>query len=142
MDNIQLLEKLQADKKKLFQEIAKVIIGQKEIVEHLFVSLLCRGHILLEGVPGLAKTLLIKTLADAMDLARGRPLQTFWCPPQTGAWNHERQQCPQQRPLQSQRDARAACNRRGRGCPAVAAGPAGRVSRPLPHPPATATTSS
>ena len=46
MDNIQLVEKLQADKKKLFQEISKVIIGQKDIVEHLFISLLCRGHIL------------------------------------------------------------------------------------------------
>ena len=42
MDNIQLVEKLQTDKEKLFQEIAKVIIGQKEIVEHLFISLLCR----------------------------------------------------------------------------------------------------
>ena len=59
MDNIQLVEKLQTDKEKLFQEIAKVIIGQKEIVEHLFITLLCRGHVLLEGVPGLAKTLLI-----------------------------------------------------------------------------------
>ncbi len=68
MDNIQLIEKLQIDKEKLFAEIAKVIIGQKNIVEHLFVSLLCRGHVLLEGVPGLAKTLLIKTLANAMDL--------------------------------------------------------------------------
>ena len=68
MDNIQLVEKLQVDKDKLFQEISKVIIGQKTIVEHLFVSLLCQGHILLEGVPGLAKTLLIKTLANAMDL--------------------------------------------------------------------------
>ena len=72
MDNIQLIEKLQSDKEKLFQEIAKVIIGQKKIVEHLFVSLLCRGHILLEGVPGLAKTLLIKTLANAMDLKFNR----------------------------------------------------------------------
>ena len=72
MDNIQLVEKLQADKKKLFQEISKVIIGQKDIVEHLFISLLCRGHILLEGVPGLAKTLLIKTLSDAMDLSFNR----------------------------------------------------------------------
>ena len=72
MDNIQLLEKLQTDKDKLFQEISKVIIGQKEIIEHLFVSLLCRGHILLEGVPGLAKTLLIKTLSDAMDLSFNR----------------------------------------------------------------------
>ena len=72
MDNIQLVEKLQTDKEKLFQEISKVIIGQKEIVGHLFVSLLCRGHILLEGVPGLAKTLLIKTLSDALDLSFNR----------------------------------------------------------------------
>jgi len=72
MDNIQLVEKLQSNKKKLFQEISKVIIGQKNIVEHLFISLLCRGHILLEGVPGLAKTLLIKTLANAMDLKFNR----------------------------------------------------------------------
>ena len=72
MDNIQLVEKLQADKEQLFKEIAKVIIGQKNIVEHLFMSLLCRGHILLEGVPGLAKTLLIKTLANAMDLKFNR----------------------------------------------------------------------
>ena len=72
MDNIQLVEKLQTDKDKLFQEIAKVIIGQKEIVEHLFISLLCRGHVLLEGVPGLAKTLLIKTLSDALDLSFNR----------------------------------------------------------------------
>ena len=72
MDNIQLVEKLQTDKDKLFQEISKVIIGQKEIVEHLFISLLCRGHVLLEGVPGLAKTLLIKTLSDAMELSFNR----------------------------------------------------------------------
>ena len=72
MNNIQLLEKLQTDREKLFQEISKVIIGQKDIVEHLFISLLCRGHVLLEGVPGLAKTLLIKTLSDAMDLSFNR----------------------------------------------------------------------
>ncbi len=72
MENIQLVEKLQKDKDKLFQEISKVIIGQSEIVEHLFISLLCRGHVLLEGVPGLAKTLLIKTLSNAMDLSFNR----------------------------------------------------------------------
>ena len=72
MDNIQLLEKLQAHKEKLFDEISKVIIGQAPVVEHLFVSLLCKGHVLLEGVPGLAKTLLIKTLANAMDLKFNR----------------------------------------------------------------------
>ena len=72
MENIQLLEKLQKDKEKLFNEISKVIIGQQNIVEHLFMSLLCRGHVLLEGVPGLAKTLLIKTLSEALDLSFSR----------------------------------------------------------------------
>ena len=72
MENIQLIEKLQKDKDALFQEISKVIIGQSKIVEHLFISLLCRGHVLLEGVPGLAKTLLIKTLSNAMDLSFNR----------------------------------------------------------------------
>ncbi len=50
----------------LFNEIGKVIIGQKAMVERLVVGLLGNGHILLEGVPGLAKTLAIKTLASAM----------------------------------------------------------------------------
>lgn len=50
----------------LLSEIGKVIVGQKEMVERLVVGLLGNGHILLEGVPGLAKTLAIKTLASAM----------------------------------------------------------------------------
>lgn len=50
----------------LFNEISKVIIGQKKMVERLVVGLLGNGHVLLEGVPGLAKTLAIHTLASAM----------------------------------------------------------------------------
>lgn len=50
----------------LMNEIGKVIIGQKAMVERLVIGLLGNGHILLEGVPGLAKTLAIKTLASAM----------------------------------------------------------------------------
>lgn len=50
----------------LMNEIGKVIVGQKQMVERLIVGLLGNGHILLEGVPGLAKTLAIKTLASAM----------------------------------------------------------------------------
>lgn len=50
----------------LLNEISKVIVGQKAIIERLVVGLLGNGHILLEGVPGLAKTLAIKTLASAM----------------------------------------------------------------------------
>jgi MoxR-like ATPase len=47
-------------------EIGKVIVGQKQMVERLMIGLLCNGHILLEGVPGLAKTLSVKTLASAI----------------------------------------------------------------------------
>ena len=72
MNNIELVKKLQTNKEVLFKEISKVIIGQENIIEHLFLSLLCKGHVLLEGVPGLAKTLLIKTLASAMDLKFNR----------------------------------------------------------------------
>ena len=47
-------------------EVAKVIIGQDLLVERLIIAMLCRGHILIEGVPGLAKTLTVSTLAQAM----------------------------------------------------------------------------
>lgn len=50
------------------QEIAKVIVGQEEIIDQILVCLLARGHALLIGVPGLAKSLLIQTLASALDL--------------------------------------------------------------------------
>jgi MoxR-like ATPase len=53
-------------------EIAKVIVGQDTVVEQLLISLLARGHCLLVGVPGLAKTLLIKTLAQVLDLKFSR----------------------------------------------------------------------
>ncbi|HLF14124.1 MAG TPA: AAA family ATPase [Bacteroidota bacterium] len=50
----------------LLMEVGKTIVGQKAMVERLMLGLLCNGHILLEGVPGLAKTLAIKTLASAI----------------------------------------------------------------------------
>ncbi len=53
-------------------EISKVIIGQEEVVDNLLVALLCKGHALLVGVPGLAKTLLISTIAQVMDLSFSR----------------------------------------------------------------------
>ncbi|MCZ6774931.1 MAG: AAA family ATPase [Ignavibacteria bacterium] len=56
----------------LRKEIGKIIVGQKIIVEQLLISLLARGHCLLIGVPGLAKTLLIKTLAQVLDLKFSR----------------------------------------------------------------------
>lgn len=51
----------------LKQEIGKVIVGQKYLVDRLLIGILANGHVLLEGVPGLAKTLAVKTMASAMD---------------------------------------------------------------------------
>jgi MoxR-like ATPase len=50
-------------------ELAKVIVGQKRVIEELLIALFARGHCLVQGVPGLAKTLLISTLSQAMDLS-------------------------------------------------------------------------
>src|ERR1043166_5627549 len=52
---------------KLRVEVGRAVIGQEAIVDRLVIALLIRGHVLLEGVPGLAKTLLVKTLAGAID---------------------------------------------------------------------------
>jgi MoxR-like ATPase len=49
------------------REVAKIIVGQDVLVERLLIAMLCRGHILIEGVPGLAKTLTVSTLAQAID---------------------------------------------------------------------------
>jgi MoxR-like ATPase len=53
-------------------EVAKVIVGQREVVRQSVIALACGGHCLLRGVPGLAKTLLVKTLAQALDLRFNR----------------------------------------------------------------------
>ncbi|MDR2849722.1 MAG: MoxR family ATPase [Verrucomicrobiota bacterium] len=53
---------------KIRQEVNKVIVGQEKLIDRLIIALITRGHILLEGVPGLAKTLSVKTLADALSL--------------------------------------------------------------------------
>jgi MoxR-like ATPase len=70
--DIESVKRLVRQYENLRTEIAKVIIGQDAIIEHLFISLLSNGHCLLIGVPGLAKTLLIKTLAQALDLKFSR----------------------------------------------------------------------
>ncbi len=71
-EDVQLVEKLNDAVKKIKEEIGKVIIGQDDIIDQLLISLLSRGHCLLVGVPGLAKTLLIKTLAEVLDLKFSR----------------------------------------------------------------------
>src|SRR3954465_3304476 len=62
------LDRFRADFLRLRQEIAKVIVGQDDIVEGTLTALIAGGHVLLEGVPGLGKTLLVRTLADALHL--------------------------------------------------------------------------
>lgn len=71
-NDVQLVEQLNKKVTEIKSEIAKVIVGQDEIINQLIISLLSRGHCLLVGVPGLAKTLLIKTLAEVMDLKFSR----------------------------------------------------------------------
>ena len=62
------LEQLVEAKKHFFHEIGKIVIGQKDILDQMLIALLTRGHTLLVGVPGLAKTLLIKSMAAICDL--------------------------------------------------------------------------
>ncbi len=71
-DDVKLVEQLNSKIKEIKTELAKVIIGQDVIIDQLLITLLSRGHCLLVGVPGLAKTLLIKTLAEVMDLKFSR----------------------------------------------------------------------
>lgn len=71
-DDIELVKELQKSFSEIKREVSKVIIGQEEIVDNLLTSLLAKGHCMLVGVPGLAKTLLIKTLSEVLDLKFSR----------------------------------------------------------------------
>jgi MoxR-like ATPase len=57
---------------RVLAEVKKVVVGQEEVLEHLLVALLCEGHVLLEGVPGTGKTLMVKLLARCLDLRFNR----------------------------------------------------------------------
>jgi MoxR-like ATPase len=59
-------------KQQIYAELSKIIVGQQEVIDEIMIGLFSRGHVLLEGVPGLAKTLMISTLAQTMDLAFSR----------------------------------------------------------------------
>ncbi|MDH3252362.1 MAG: AAA family ATPase, partial [Ignavibacteria bacterium] len=72
MNDVDAVRQLTDSHESLRREIAKVIVGQEHIVEHLLIALLARGHCLLVGVPGLAKTLLIRTLAQVLELRFNR----------------------------------------------------------------------
>ncbi len=72
INDVELVKELQNSVQQIRKEIAKVIIGQDEIIENLLTSLFSQGHCMLVGVPGLAKTLLIKTLSEVLDLEFNR----------------------------------------------------------------------
>ena len=63
---------LSAARDRIVEQLSQVIVGQEEVVEQMLISIFSRGHCLLEGVPGLAKTLMISSLAKTMDLSFSR----------------------------------------------------------------------
>jgi MoxR-like ATPase len=70
--DVEAADALRETAKKLRTEIGRVVIGQDEVVKLLLTAIFCQGHCLLVGVPGLAKTLLIKTIADSLELGFNR----------------------------------------------------------------------
>jgi MoxR-like ATPase len=71
-NDLEAIARLGQARKKLKEEIAKVIVGQEQIVDDLLTAVFARGHCLMIGVPGLAKTLMVRTIAQAIDLAFNR----------------------------------------------------------------------
>jgi MoxR-like ATPase len=71
-DDLRAVEELSQARNEIVAQIEKRVVGQREVVEHLLISLFSRGHCLFVGVPGLAKTLLISTLADVLNLSFNR----------------------------------------------------------------------
>ena len=71
-DDVRAVEKLNEAYRLITEQLGRVIVGQQEVIEELLVAMFARGHCLLVGVPGLAKTLMIRTLADALSLEFSR----------------------------------------------------------------------
>ncbi len=71
-DDMQALENLKAAHASVRQELGKVIVGQEQVIEQLLIAIFAQGHCLLEGVPGLAKTLMVSTLARSLKLQFSR----------------------------------------------------------------------
>ncbi|MCA9320986.1 MAG: AAA family ATPase, partial [Planctomycetes bacterium] len=67
--DIERLRALAANHRAIKEQIGKVVFGQDEVVEQLLLAIFANGHCILEGVPGLAKTLLVSTLAECLDMS-------------------------------------------------------------------------
>ena len=72
MNDLELVQELLKAKREVVQEIHKTIVGQDKVIEDLLIALFCKGHCLFLGVPGLAKTLLVNTLSQALSLGFSR----------------------------------------------------------------------
>ena len=71
-DDLAAVERIAEARTRILTEVRKAIYGQEDVIEHLLIALFARGHCLLMGVPGLAKTLLISTLAEILNLSFNR----------------------------------------------------------------------
>src|SRR5271155_4654739 len=71
-DELAAIERLREGSKRILIECHKVIVGQRQVLEQLLIALFAQGHCLLVGVPGLAKTLMIRTLSETMNLSFSR----------------------------------------------------------------------
>ncbi len=71
-DDVQAVQKLNEAYRLITDQLGRVIVGQRQVIEELMVAMFARGHCLLVGVPGLAKTLMIRTLADCLSLKFSR----------------------------------------------------------------------
>ena len=71
-ESVEAIQQVARQRQAILDEVKKVIVGQDRVIEELLIALLARGHCLLVGVPGLAKTLLINTVADVLDLRFNR----------------------------------------------------------------------
>jgi len=67
-DDLDVVVRLKEGREKFLHELKKVIVGQEDVIEEVLIALFAGGHCLITGVPGLAKTLLIKTIADILQL--------------------------------------------------------------------------
>jgi MoxR-like ATPase len=70
--NVQAITRLAEQRTRLIQQISRVIIGQQEVIDNVLLTIFCGGHALIVGVPGLAKTLLVRSLARTLDLSFNR----------------------------------------------------------------------
>ena len=72
MEQSNAVSKLAEAREKIQEQLSRVIVGQEDVVEQILIALFSRSHCLLEGVPGLAKTLMISTLAATLALSFNR----------------------------------------------------------------------